>query len=238
LRKSCALAVVCAFVLGGNLSLCAQDRMHDQPRRIGVGVKLSTLGGGIEAATRLTRHSNVRAGFNTFAFDHDFTKDGVAYVGHLNLRSLQANYDWFPFGGSFHLSPGLLVHNGNRVRADASMPMDQSYGANFTRPITGNGTIEFSRVAPMLLVGWGNLVSRRGKRLSFPFEIGVIYHGAPRASLNMNGVVCDSSGVYCLDAASDAMVQNGIRAEQSKLNHDVSPFKFYPVISFGVGYSF
>ena len=241
MRKSCALAVVSALCLGGYLPVRAapQDSNHQRPPpRIGIAVKLSSLGAGIEFATRLTRRSNLRTGFNTFAFDHDFTKDKVAYVGHLKLFSLQANYDWFPFGGSFHLSPGLLVHNGNRVRANASMPIGQGDAADFTAPITGNARIEFSKVAPMLLIGWGNVVPRSGRHLSFPFEFGVIYHGTPRASLNMNSVLCDPTGAYCLNAASDPMVQSGIQAEQSKLNHAVSPFKFYPVISFGVGYSF
>jgi hypothetical protein len=236
LRKSCALAVVCSFLL----VLCkasAQDASPQKPRRIGLGLTMSSLGAGIELSARLTRRSNVRAGFNAFAFDHDFTKDKVAYTGHLNLRSLQASYDWFPFGGAFHLSPGLLVYNGNRVRANASMPLGQA-GGDFAGPITGNGIVEFAKVAPMFLLGWGNLVPRSRKRFSFPFEFGVIYTGTPRAALRLSTVLCDASGANCIDAASDPMVQSSIQAEQVSLNHSVAPFKFYPVISTGIGYTF
>ena len=38
---------------------------------VGVGVKVSTLGLGVEAATAVTEHSNVRAGFNGFNYDHE-----------------------------------------------------------------------------------------------------------------------------------------------------------------------
>ena len=171
MRKSGAQAVVSVLVLGvfSSMAAFAQDAPNQKPHTIGVGVKMSSLGAGIEFSARLTRRTNVRASFNAFAFDHDFTKDSVVYAGYLNLRSLQANYDWFLFGGAFHLSPGLLVYNGNRVRANASMALSQA-GGDFNGPITGNGAIEFAKFAPMFLVGWGNLVPRSGKHFSFPFE--------------------------------------------------------------------
>ena len=235
MRKSCALAVVSAFILSLG-SIFAQEASLPKPRRIGLGVKMSSLGAGIEFSARLTRRSNVRTGFNAFTFDHDFRKDNVAYAGHLNLRSLQANYDWFPFGGAFHLSPGVLLYNGNRVRANLSIAGPA--GGGFTGPITGTGAVDFARVAPMFLAGWGNLVPRSGKHFSFPFEFGVIYTGAPRASLRLNSLVCDVNGANCLTAGSDPMVQSSIQSEQRTLNRSVAPFKFYPVISTGIAYSF
>jgi hypothetical protein len=203
---------------------------------MGLALKMSSLGAGIEIATPITHRSNLRAGFNAFALNKSFTNDRVAYSGRLTLRSLQVTYDWFPRGGSFHISPGL-IYNGNWVKAGASMPLAQPQ-SNFASQVTGSGKIEFYKVAPMFLVGWGNLIPRANRRLSFPFEFGVIYHGAPRASLKANGVLCDPSGANCLDAASDPAVQSGIQAEQSTLTRAVSPYRFYPVVSAGIGCSF
>jgi hypothetical protein len=239
LQKSRVLAPVCAFFLavGCSLPASAQDDADVQHRRIAVGLKMSSLGSGIEFATRITRNSNLRAAFNAFAFNHTFTKDQVSYAGHLSLRSLQANYDWFPFHGSFHLSPGLLLFNGNRLQANASMTVSMADG-NFSAPMTGTSRIEFYKVAPMLLVGWGNMVPHNRRHLSFPFELGVVYHGSPRASLRMGGIICDANGLNCLDTSTDPDVRSDIQEEQNKLNRAVAPFKFYPVISVGVAYSF
>jgi len=41
-----------------------------------------------------------------------------------------------------------------------------------------------------------------------------------------------------VDAATDPSVQSNILAEQAKINKSASPFRFYPVVSFGVGYRF
>src|SRR5579864_624425 len=92
------------------LTVCSAQTESDKPfSRLGVAVKASLLGAGIEAATPLTPRSNLRAGFNMFSYDRGFNKDGVAYDGQLRFRSVEAHYDWFPFHGSFHVSPGALV---------------------------------------------------------------------------------------------------------------------------------
>jgi hypothetical protein len=87
--------------------------------KIGLGVKISSLGVGVEAAAPVMSHANVRVGFNFFNYDRTLSQDGVTYVGKLNFRSTEAYFDWFPLHGSFHLSPGLLVYNGNKVTANS-----------------------------------------------------------------------------------------------------------------------
>src|SRR5438094_802888 len=81
----------------------AQNESSRPFSTVGVGIKVSLLGAGAEAATPLTRRSNLRVGINGFAYDRSFHKDGVSYAGRLSFRSAEVHYDWFPFGGSFHL---------------------------------------------------------------------------------------------------------------------------------------
>jgi hypothetical protein len=57
-------------------------------------------------------------------------------------------------------------------------------------------------------------------------------------ALNLGGSACDSTGLFCRSISSDPTIQANIAAEQTKLNKSASPYKFYPVISFGVGYKF
>ena len=210
---------------------------------IGVGVKVSTLGIGGEVAIAVSHRSNVRFGFNAFSYGDTFVKDGVTYKGNLDLRSAQATYDMFLLK-EFHVSPGVLFYNGNNVSANASVPGGQSftlsnttYVSDAANPITGTGNLTVYKAAPMLLLGIGNLVPR-GKHFSVSFEIGAAYQGPPRVALNLSGSACDSTGLFCRSISSDPTIQSNIAAEQAKLNKSASPYKFYPVLSFGVGYRF
>jgi len=212
---------------------------------VGVGVKVSTLGVGGELALPVTHRSNVRFGFNAFNYNHTFLKDGVTYKGALDLRSAQAVFDIFPFTAGFHLSPGVLLYNGNKINANAAVPGGQSFTLNGTtylsdaaNPVTGTGKLTFYKAAPMILLGFGNLVPRSKSRFSVSFEVGAAYQGPPRAALGLSGSACDSTGLNCRTISSDPTIQSNVLAEQAKINKSASPFRFYPVVSFGVGYKF
>jgi hypothetical protein len=228
------------------LTVCSAQTESDKPfSRLGVGIKASLLGAGIEAATPLTARSNLRGGFNMFSYDRGFNKDGVAYAAQLRFRSVEAHYDWFPFNGSFHLSPGVLVYNGNQLTANAFVPGGHTFTLNNTTyssdpadPINGTGKIDFIKAGPMVTVGWGNLLPRNHHHFSVPVELGVIYTGAPRTALNLGGSACDATGLICFSTTSNATFQANVQAEQDKLNKDMSAFKFYPVISVGFGFNF
>src|SRR6266404_6551125 len=210
---------------------------------IGVGVKVSTLGIGGDVAIALSHRTNVRFGFNDFSYGDTFTKDGATYKGNLDLRSAQATLDLFLLKG-LHVSPGVLFYNGNKVNANVSVPGGQSFTLSNTtylsdaaNPVTGTGKLTVYKAAPMLLVGIGNLVPRH-RHFSTSFEIGAAYQGPPRVALKLSGSACDSTGLFCRSISSDPTIQSNIAAEQTKLNKSASPYKFYPVLSFGIGYKF
>src|SRR5439155_12764715 len=184
-------------------------------------------------AVPLAHRSNVRVGFNMFNYAHTFDKDGVTYKGTLNLRSAQATYDFFPLG-EFHVSPGVLLYNGNKLTASASVPGGQSFTLNNTDyvsdgadPIVGAGRLTTYKVAPMVLLGFGNLIPRN-RHFTATFEVGAAYQGPPRIALNLSGSACDSSGLNCRTISSDPTIQSNIQLEQSKLEKKASPFRFYP----------
>ncbi len=258
----CLLIPVCSlFLTLGSLAYGQSTNPSDQPApplpaqpqavsdedsgRVGIGVKGSLLGGGVEVAARLTHHTNIRGGFNVFSYNRDFNKDGVTYGGTLNFKTLEAHYDVFPFAGNFHVSPGVLVYIGDPITANVTVPSGQTltlggvtYTSDTTTPLSGTGKIDFDRAAPMATIGWGNLVPRGHKRFSVPFEVGAAFQGSPKATLNLTGNVCDSPGVNCVPVATNAGVQANILSEQTKLNNSMSFFKVYPIISIGFGYKF
>jgi hypothetical protein len=217
-----------------------------------MGAKISTLGIGVEAGTAVTRQSNLRGGFNFLNYDRVFTKDGINYGGQLRLRSVEAHYDWF-LGHGFHVSPGVLIYNGNRVDGTATVPGgrvftlgSRTYTSNPVNPVMGTAEIDFSKnkVAPMATVGVGNLLRRHGRRFSIGFETGVVFESAPKAMLNFAGSACVTLSA-CQDVASSAQIQDDIRLEANKINNGTPPYdvaqkvlKYYPVISVGIGYRF
>lgn len=212
--------------------------------KIGIGVKLSLLGAGIEAATPLTRKSNLRGGFNMFQYSSSFVNDGIHYGGQLNFRSVEAHYDWFPFGG-FHLSPGMLLYNGNEVKANAAVPGGQTFTLGGTTylsepgsPVSGTGKLDFVKVSPTILAGFGNLIPRSGRHFSFLFDFGGAYQGSGRVNLNLLGNICDTTGLNCRNIATDPTAQANIQSQENKIKKDIEPYKFFPIISFGVGFNF
>lgn len=211
----------------------------------GIGVKVSTLGAGAEAAVRVTHHTNVRAGFNAIEYSRGFNKDGVAYKGQLNFKTFEAHYDIFPFAGGFHISPGVLVYAVDPITGTGSVPPGQSFslgGVSYisdpANPVTGNGKITFNRASPSVTVGFGNLVSRKeGHHISVPFEAGIVFQGSPKASLALTGSACDPTLLFC-QSVSNPTIQSNVVAEQNKVNNSMSFFKVYPIISVGIGYKF
>jgi hypothetical protein len=216
----------------------------DEPR-VGIGVKGSFLGGGVEGAVRVNRFANVRGGFNLFSYHRGFNKDSIDYAGQLDFKTVEGHFDIFPFAGKFHVSPGVLAYIGNPITATAAVPGGQSFSLGGTTyysdtgtPVTGSGNIKFNQVSPMATFGWGNLVPRNHGHFSVPFELGAVFQGSPKATLGLAGNVCDSPGVNCRSVASDPTVQSNVLSEQNKLNNSMSFFKFYPIISIGFGYAF
>lgn len=240
------LALVLAFACAGTCS--AQSPTGEVNggafSTVGVGVKISTLGVGIEGDTPLIHKFNLRAGFNMFRYSRPITNDGIQYQGSLRFQSVEAHLDYY-FLGPLHVSPGVLLYNGNQLSATATVPGGQtfsfggtSYQSSATSPVTGSGIIDFVRVSPSIMLGVGTLVPRNGRHFGYMAQIGMAYMGPANVVLNMAGSVCDTTGANCRTIASDPTVQANIQSQQNKIQNDIYPYRFYPVLSVSFGYRF
>ena len=151
----------------------------------------------------------MRVGFNDFSYSRDFTKDGIKYGGSLNLRSFEILYDQYLIGG-FHVSPGLLAYNGNHVDATASVPGGSPftlggtpYFSDRVNPVGGTGALKLGRAAPMVLIGFGNLLPRSSRHFAVNFEFGVVFQSSPDAQLALTGSTCTALGNICQNIASN-----------------------------------
>jgi hypothetical protein len=244
MQKRSLFSIPLAFLVASFLPAGCFGQTTSLPR-FGVGVTAGTLGAGIEAATAVTKKSNVRFGYNYFSYSGNTSKDNIAYDGKLRLESAELLYDQYIVSG-LHISGGLMMYDGNQGTATASVPGGQTFSLNGQQyysdasdPVHGTGAITSRKVAPEVLIGFGNLLPRSAHHFSVGFEVGVAFQGSPNAKLNLTGSTCLSgASVGCLPISSNPLVQTNVLGEQNKVNNDLAPFKYYPVVRLAFGYKF
>lgn len=203
-----------------------------QASNTALGLKLGTLGGGIELTQGFTDNLNGRIGFNNFSYDYEETEDGIDYDGDLDFETFSALLDWHPFGGGFRISAGAY-NNGNEIDATATGTDDYDIGDQ-TYTIDNarlDLAVDFDDFAPYLGIGWGDAVDQKG-HVTFGLDIGVLYQGSPEASLSAQGTIGGQ------DVNDNAQFREDLRREEEQLNNDLEDFEYYPVISVGLNYRF
>ena len=218
--------------------------------RIAVGGGMSLMGLNMQVAVNANRFMNLRATGNYLNYSiNNIDENGFNIAGKLNFATAGASVDIYPFPNhGFRLSPGALFYNQNNVTANMNVTggtkltlNDVTYYASASSPITGIGSAGLNTTNPafMMTTGWGNVFSHRGGHWSAPFEIGAAMTGAPTVNMALTGgQACDQNGQNCVDAATDPTMQANLQAQLTKVRKDVSPYSFYPIVNFGVAYSF
>ena len=197
---------------------------------VGVLLKAGTLGAGLDISEGISEKLAVRLQANALSHDEDITESAVSYKAELDLRTAGVLLDWHPFSGVFRVSGGVYW-NGNKVTATAR-PTGSNYelnGTTYTSAEIGslNGKIDFPKVAPYVGFGFGS-APKAGSGIAFSFDLGVLYQRNPNVALT----------VACGTTARCAQLQRDVAAETISLQGDLNDFKFYPVVSFGIGYRF
>jgi hypothetical protein len=214
---------------------------------VGVDVKVGTGGIGFDIATPLARKFNLRGTGYFFKYNLTITDDYVTYGSSLQLASGGLSLDWYPFGGSFRLSGGVIGYNGNQITGSASLNANQSFTLNGTTyyssatdPLHATGTLYLgSKAAPQFGFGWGNIVPRKAnKHFSVPVEFGFAYVGYPSVSLGFIGSTCNEFGTACQTVENNPTFQQDLAAQRAKYRDDLGALRFYPIVSIGFGYKF
>jgi hypothetical protein len=215
-----------------------------------LGGGISTMGINLQAATNLNRYLNLRASGNYFNYSlSNITTSGFTVNGKLNFASAGASVDFYPVPRlGFRVSPGVLFYNRNGASATFSVAGGTSfslnnttYYASSTSPVLGTGNLGLHSQNPAFTIttGWGNMIPRRRGHLSFPFEIGVGFTGAPTLNIALtSGQICDAQGQNCVAVATDPSVQQNLATQVAKYTNDLNPLKTFPIVSGGVAYSF
>lgn len=92
-----------------------------------------------------------------------------------------------------------------------------------------NGDVSFNSAAPYLGFGWNSQPKNKG--LSFKSDFGVMFQGSPNATLTYTG---NGGG----NPTVNSQIRSQVAVEQTNLNDKLKNYKYYPVISFAIGYAF
>src|SRR3989441_2556180 len=201
------------------------------PADTSLGIRAGTLGGGVELSYALSQRVAVRLNADGYNRTQSKTHDNIDYDMKLKLQTGSLLGDWFPFANNFRLSAGAMF-NGNKFTLKGQ-PTGPGYTINGTfYPASQVGSfdaaVDFNKVAPYFGIGYGRPIN---SGLSLLFDLGVMSQGRPKAKIN----------VTCGPAATPAQctqLQSDAQAEQSKLDDSLHSFKYYPVISLGLAYTF
>ena len=190
--------------------------------------KVGTLGFGAELSFAISDRLSARIGLNDGTYNHKANLDGLIYQFDWQLQTVTAFADWYPFGGSFRTSGGILYDdNTNSYVVNPANGITYIINGNpytSTQIASYKGTLRFNRIAPYVGIGWGN-PAQRNKGWGLASDIGVFYQGKPTSNLV----------VTCV-AVCPAQLQTDASAENSKLENDNS-FKWWPVVSVGIFYN-
>ena len=195
------------------------------------GVNVGTLGIGPEVGVVIVPDEfAIRLTTGFASFNTNQTSSSMNYSGSLDLRNAVLYGDYHPFAGSFRLTGGLAL-NDNSIGLSATPTAGQTYTSNGYTYVAGtndhaNASIGFNKIAPYLGIGWGSASSNAG--LHFTSDFGLMYMGAPTASLS----------ITTSDPANQSMANQYAASAQSQLNADMSKYKWYPVAQIGAVFRF
>ena len=198
----------------------------------GVGLRAGTTGLGADIGFSLMPTLSARLGYSGLSYSRTIDVTDVDYDGKLRLSNFNALLDFSPLPGPFRITGGFIF-NDNKVDVTGK-PSSGTYTLNgnvYPAAAVGSlsGTVKAgNRAAPYLGIGYGNVA---GLGINFYFDLGVMFQGTPSASLSAS---CGSA----VPASLCSQVQRDVAAEQSKLQNEISGFKYYPVANIGITIGF
>lgn len=188
-----------------------------------IGIKASTLGFGGEIVKSFNESFNLRLGGSYFkqkyslSFADAIADDSWTYT---TVGSVSLIMDWH-FSRVVHLSAGVL-YNMSVLKVESLPTESQNIGDIEVTPET-IGTLTYqltpNEICPYFGIGFGRSISKN-KVVSFNFDLGAVYQGSPKVSLEATGMVSPTAN-----------------EEQRKLLEDnVKDLRFFPFLNFQLSF--
>jgi len=235
IKGSIALCLVTANIYAGgditplepvtDIEDLSLDRFYN------VGLKVGTLGVGIEVSTPVSNNVAIRFNINGGSYSRSEKEKDIDYDGDIDFLNAGLLVDYFPFEDSAFRLSGGAYYNGNELCAvgkprNGTYRLDDvEYDAELINTLTAGG--DFDKFAPYIGLGWGNNSSLEG--LSFSLDVGMLI-GKPDIQLDVTR-----------GNATDAewnLIQKSAANEQESIDEDYNDISVYPVVMLGMTYRF
>lgn len=220
-----AAALAVLFTVG----LAAPAAAQLERRGPTLTLKAGSNGLGAEVTYGLSHIVRVRTGIYGFKAGFDAETRDLDYDIDLRLLSAGGYLDIHPLKGRFRITAGL-IYNANRADATGVVRQELLFGDNTFTPAqvgTLDGSVDFNTLSPYVGIGWGSPLTSDGN-WAFEADIGVMYQGRPEVSLTaVDG-----------ELVGDPILTQALLEEEMDLADDLSFFRFYPIVSLGVAYTF
>jgi hypothetical protein len=184
-----------------------------------VYTQLGTNGLGIGYATSVSPNWAVRGQYNalpkqSFSGDVSDFGSGSSLTVDLDWNSVQLGGDWYPFGDGFRTTVGVVFNN-SKIAVNGT-------GKINNKNATVNAEMKMSdSVAPYLGIGYG-VKPKMDKGLGFNMDLGVMFQN-PKGTLT---------------ATNTTATPSEIAQKQREFQEAADKLKYFPVLSFGISYSF
>ena len=171
-------------------------------------------------------------------------EQGIPIDGRVRMRSANVGVDIYPYRGSFHITPGVTIYNGNRMTATTFIAggnhftiNDTDYTSSVTDPVHGWFDVRLGgRFAPSFTMGWGNML-KRSKNWTMQTDFGIQYVSTPKFTLVMTGSVCTPQD-GCTRIQDDPSTVANLAQQQADVNDEIQILRFYPILSTSLSYRF
>lgn len=194
-----------------------------------VYLKGGTLGVGVGYAASLSESSGARIGANFFDHSRSDDYEGNRYDAKLKFSSIEALADFYLAGG-FRITGGA-IYSANKLDLAARLGPGNTFKLNGVGyPVnSASAVVDLGRkrVAPYLGIGYSSRPGG-GAGFGFHFDAGILRQGAS-ASIAIDA----NPGI-----TSDPVFQANKAQAEIDLREAVSDSKNWPVLSFGVTYTF
>ncbi len=179
----------------------------------GVGIKAGLAGVGFEVIKGFGDRLNVRLGYSNLSIPYSIEQsfEGFDLLAEANVKLGGGSLlvDYYAVKNVIHLTVGI-VQNNTLISVGVSPKSGFPYG-DLTIPPEAVGRIDAALslgmpYSPYFGLGFGNTLSR-AHRVSFNFELGALYHGAPQLDLSGEGIIGPMASEHNQTVIADAIAQ-------------------------------
>ena len=198
-----------------------------------IGLRAGSLGLGVELSYAVSQRFALRLATDAYTRNFTSTQQDIEYDGKAKLKTISFLADLFPFANNFRISLGVFS-NGNKITGTGTPTGGTFVIDGVTYQASDVGTLDaevtFKKTVPYFGIGYGRPIN---SGLSFIGDLGVMFQGSPTATLTAS-----CGGAAPVGSPQCDAIRSSVANDQATVNEDIKKFKYYPVLTLGLSYTF